>query len=80
MARTSPTKIRILAIERMLANGRKLKVEEIQQELFEKYEITADRKTIFDDIYALSMFVPIEGTRGQAGGFQRVDVLDRCKD
>ena len=80
MAKTSPTKIRVLAIERMLANGQKFTTEEIQRVLEQKYEIYADRKTIFDDIAALNMFVPIESTRGPAGGFQRVDVLSRCKD
>lgn len=80
MARTSPTKIRILAIERMLAGGRKMNVEEIQQVLEQKYDIYVDRKTIFDDIRALDMFMPIESTRGPAGGFQRVDVLARCKE
>lgn len=80
MARTSPTKIRVLAIERMLANGRKLNVYEIQQELERKYEIVANRRTIYDDIIALNMFVPIESTPGPYGGFQRVDVLARCKE
>ena len=80
MANTSPTKIRVLAIERMLATGQKMKCKEIQQELERKYEIYADRKTIYDDIIALNMFVPIESTPGQDGGFQRVDVLGRCKD
>jgi predicted DNA-binding transcriptional regulator YafY len=80
MAKTSPTKIRILAIERMLAGGRKMKVKEIQRELERKYEIYANKEAIFDDIAALNMFIPIESTRGPAGGFQRVDVLARCKD
>lgn len=80
MARTSPTKIRVLAIERMLANGQRLKCEEIQQVLEQKYEIYADRKTIYDDIAALDRFIPIESYPGQHGGFQRVDVLARCKD
>jgi predicted DNA-binding transcriptional regulator YafY len=80
MAKTSPTKIRVLAIERMLAGGRKMNVEEIQQALEQKYDIYADRKTIFDDIRALDMFMPIESKPGNNGGFQRVDVLARCRD
>jgi predicted DNA-binding transcriptional regulator YafY len=80
MAKTSPTKIRILAIERMLAGGRRMKVKEIQRELERKYEIYANREAIFDDIAALNMFMPIESTRGPAGGFQRVNVLARCKE
>lgn len=80
MAKTSPTKIRVLAIERMLANGRKLNVYEIQQELERKYDIYADRKTIYDDIIALNMFIPIESTPGPCGGFQRVDVAGRARE
>ena len=80
MARTSPTKIRVLAIERMLANGRRMSTAEIQQELERKYDIRAEKKTIYDDIIALNMFVPIESTPGPGGGFQIVDVLARCKD
>lgn len=80
MPRTSEARIRVLAIERMLASGRKMRAKEIQQELERKYEIRADRRTIYDDIYVLNQFVPIESTRGPGGGFQRVDVLARCKD
>ena len=79
MAKTTTTKIRILAIERILASGRKLKREEIQQELEQKYEIRADKKTIYDDIAILNLFVPIESTTGPGGGYQRVDVLERCR-
>lgn len=80
MAKTCEIKIRVLAVERIMNSGRKLKVKEIQQALETKYGITANRETIFDDLYALNMFMPIESTRGPAGGFQKVDVLARCKD
>jgi predicted DNA-binding transcriptional regulator YafY len=80
MARTPETRIRVLAIERMLNSGRRMKVEEIQQELARKYEIYADNRTIREDIYVLNMFIPIESKRGHDGGFQKVDVLARCKE
>lgn len=80
MARTYETRIRILAIERMLANGRRMKLKEIQQELAQKYGIHVIKDTIREDIYTLNMFVPIESYRGHNGGYQRVDVLARCKD
>lgn len=80
MARTHATGIRILAIERMLASGRRMKLQEIQQELEQRYEIHALKDTIREDIYTLNMFTPIESYRGHNGGYQRVDVLARCKD
>lgn len=80
MAKTSPTKIRVLVIERMLKKGKRITVKEIQRELEDKYDIMADKKTIYDDIYALNMFMPIESTPGCHGGFQVVDVLKRCDE
>lgn len=80
MAKTHETGVRVLAIERMLATGRMMKLEDIQQELAKKYEIYAHKDTIREDIYTLNMFVPIESKRGPGGGFQRVDVLARCNE
>lgn len=80
MAKSSDTGIRVLAIERMLANGRRVKIKEIQQELARKYEIHASKDAIRGDILTLNLFVPIESTRGPAGGYQKVDVLKRCDE
>ena len=80
MAKWSDPKFRVLAIERMLSSGRKMSADEIRHELDRKYEICVGRRTIYDDIYVLSRFMPIESTTGHAGGFQMVDVLARCKD
>lgn len=80
MAKTHDTGIRVLAIERMLANGRRMKIKEIQQELARKYDIHAHKDTIREDLYTLNLFTPIESYPGHNGGFQRVDVLARCKD
>jgi predicted DNA-binding transcriptional regulator YafY len=80
MARTHDTGVRILAIERMMAAGRRMTLKEIQRELEQKYEIHAHRDTIREDIYTLNLFVPIESYTGHNGGYQRVDVLARCKD
>lgn len=80
MAKTNDTGVRVLAIERMLANGRRMKIKEIQQVLAQKYEIYAHQDTIREDLYTLNLFIPIESYRGHNGGYQRVDVLARCKD
>ena len=53
------TKIRILAIERMMSyNGITLK--EIQSKLFNDYSIKVERKAVYDDIYTLTMFMNIQ--------------------
>jgi predicted DNA-binding transcriptional regulator YafY len=80
VAKTHETGIRILAIERMLASGQMIKAGEIQQKLAQEYEIYAKESTIRRDIYTLNMFIPIESRPGPGGGFQRVNVLARCKE
>jgi predicted DNA-binding transcriptional regulator YafY len=80
MTKSHDTGVRILAIERMLASGRRMKLKEIQQGLAQKYEIYVHKDTIRADIYTLNLFMPIESYTGHNGGYQRVDVLARCKE
>lgn len=74
------SKIRVLAVAMMLRTGERMTTSKILRNLSAKYGITADRKTIYDDIYAINRFVPIESTPGRGGGYQVVDVLGRCND
>lgn len=78
--KTDSTKIRLLAVERMILRGERITTQQILRELDLKYDIQADRKTIYSDIIAINRFVPIESIGGQHGGFQMVDVLGRCED
>lgn len=80
MAKSLDTGVCILAIERIMASGRRMKIKEIQQELAQKYEIYAHKDTIRNYLYTLNLFTPIESYPGHNGGFQQVDVLARCKD
>lgn len=64
------TKIRILAIERMLKEGRKLTCGEILRRLDLQYDIQIDRKTLYADIYAIDKFMPIEVSVGRNGGYK----------
>lgn len=64
------TKIRILAIERMLKEGRKLTAGEILRKLDLQYDIQIDRKTLYSDIYAIDKFMPIEVSTGRYGGYK----------
>lgn len=76
MAKRDDSKIKTIAIYRMLASGRKLNAKEIMDELYGKYGIVADRKTIYSDIQAAERFFPIERTMGKNGGFRRYSLLE----
>lgn len=78
--KTYSTKIRLLAVERMILRGERITTNQIIRELDLKYDIQADRKTIYSDIVAIDRFVPIESIAGNGGGYQMVDVLGRCED
>ena len=53
---------RILAVERIL-NDHPQTVREISQRLEREYDIKCDRKVIYQDIYALSRYMPIMKSR-----------------
>lgn len=78
MAKKDDMKIRLLAVENMIRRGNKITMKQILSELDSKYDIQADRKTIYTDIYAIDRFIPIESTCGRNGGYQMINVLDRC--
>lgn len=60
MAKPEYSKARILAIERMFQSGRPLNSRIIIEQLAREYDIQATRKTIYDDIAVLTMFLPID--------------------
>ncbi len=68
------SKIRVLAIERMLMEGKRVTASEIQRRLDLLYDIQVDRKTIYTDIYAIDRFIPIEVSTGSNGGYKLVGV------
>ena len=58
------TKVRILALERILTGAKKpLKCDEIIEKLNKQYHISANRKTIYDDIAVLTCFEKIKHWR-----------------
>lgn len=59
MTGVSETKTRILAVERIVARRGTVSAKDILTELDLRYGITADRKTIYDDLAALTRFLPI---------------------
>ena len=74
------TKIRVLAVAKMLKEGRRISAKEIVRRLDKEYDIYTDRKTIYSDIRAIDMFMPIDVVTGKNGGYKVYDVMEACKD
>lgn len=58
------SKIRVLAIAMMLKNGQTISTSQILRKLQRQYCMTADRKTIYSDMHAINMIIPIECVPG----------------
>ena len=75
------TKVRVLAVYRILLESRALiTCGEIIRELRAHYGITADRKTIYDDVAAINRITPVRSVYGKFGGYALWDVLGECDD
>ena len=73
MAKRETDKIRLLAVERIIARGERVSTTQILRELELHYDIQADRKTIYADLQAIDRFMPLEVTTGAGGGFKRIN-------
>lgn len=73
-------KIRILAVAKMLSEGKMLTASQIIRRLDLQYDIQVDRKTIYSDICAIDRFIPIELKAGRFGGYKKYDVMEACED
>ena len=71
MAYDSYMKIRVLAVAKMLCEGKRLSTDKILERLKREYGICADRKTIMSDIVAIDRFFPISSKSGKYGGYKR---------
>ena len=78
MAKPDDTKLRLLAVYNMIQRGGWITTRQIQRELDLRYDIQANRKTIYNDIYAINKIIPVETKSGARGGFCKIDVLGRC--
>ena len=63
-------RIRILAIERMLRTDRYIRAPEIIRRLDLQHNIQCNRKTVYNDLYAIDRFIPLEIKPGNKGGFR----------
>ena len=69
------TKIRVLAVAKILNEGRKMRICDIQRLLELNYGIKAAHDTVMHDIWAVDRFIPIEVTMGKGGGYQKMNLL-----
>lgn len=74
------SKVRCLAISRILNYKQPLSAANIIKKLQRQYGISAERKTIYADIAAINRIVPVEVVYGSKGGYMYVDVVRRCSD
>lgn len=64
-------KERIIAVEHLFLRRKSLTLRELSEALAHEYGIYAERKTLYDDIAALTRFLPID-TRGSGATFRYV--------
>lgn len=62
--------MRILAIERMLKTDKYITAPEIIKNLDLVYDIQCSRQAIYNDMYAIDRFIPLEIKPGKNGGFR----------
>lgn len=67
------TKIRVLAVAKILAEGQWVTAAEIKEKLDLRYDIQANRKAIYSDIYAIDRIFPVEVQVGRNGGYKKMD-------
>lgn len=74
------SKVRVIAIYRMLQSGKKMTSGQIIAELQSHYGITAERKTVYADIAAINRILPIKVIPGRSGGYSRWDVIGEIEE
>lgn len=69
------SKIRAIAVYKMLSAGEKLSCADISRRLYAQFGMTVSRKTIYDDIRAVDRIMPIECFgRGRNSGYKKMEV------
>lgn len=74
------SKVRVLAIYLMIQEGRTLSCQTILRRLWAQYGITANRKTIYNDLLSIDRICPLEFIPGCRGGCRKLDVLGGVDD
>lgn len=70
-------KVRLIAVYRIvLRGGERFTVKQIRRELRDRYDIEADRKTIYSDLAVIDRFVPIRMVgSGKTARYERWDPM-----
>ena len=68
------SKIRAIAVYKMLSDGKMLTRADIARRLETQYGFKASRKTIYDDIRAVDRIMPIEVIDDGKGGYRKMEV------
>lgn len=68
-------KIRVLAVAKILNEGRRVTANQIMHRLDLHYGIKVDRKTIYDDVLAINRFIPIDVQHERGGGYKKHEFL-----
>ena len=63
-------RMRILAVERMLREDRYISAPEIVKKLDLEYDIQCHRQVVYNDMYAIDRFLPLEMKAGKNGGYR----------
>ena len=75
MAKRDDSKIRLIAIYRMIESGEKLTSTQIINMLERQFDIKASRKTIYSDLMAIDRFIPLQSGLGRSGGSKKYDAF-----
>jgi hypothetical protein len=78
MAKRDDSKIRLIAVYRMMESGENLTSAQIVSRLKTQFDIEVDRKTIYSDLIAIDRFIPLQVKDGRNGGAQKYDVFGGC--
>ena len=78
MAKRDDSKIRLIAVYRMMESGEKWTSTQIISKLKNQFDIEVDRKTIYSDLVAIDRFIPLRVEGGRNGGAQKYSVLGGC--
>ncbi len=81
VAKKDTIRRRILAVERMLLSGKPITTQAIIRKLDLEYDIQVERKTVYQDIAELNMFMNIVSVGGSSNHvWQYVDMGEILKD
>lgn len=78
MPKRDDSKIRLIAVYRMMESGEKLTSTQIIGRLKSQFDIEVNKKTIYSDLMAIDKFMPLKVECGHNGGAQKYDVLGGC--